>query len=398
MKSLKDAQVAGKTVFVRVDFNVPMDNDGNITDDRRIRSTLPTIQWLLDQGAAVVLASHLGRPKGHDPKYSLKQLHNPLSEMLGRDVFFVEECVGPQALHVCKNLEPGDVALLENLRFYEEEAQGNPEFAAELSWTAQVYVNDAFGTAHRPHASVSVLPTYFPKDKYAGFLLSAEIENAERVLNRAEKPYFAVIGGAKVADKIPLLEKLLPRLSGLVVGGGMAFTFLKARGKPIGDSLCEDDHIEAAQRIMLRAQERSIPVILPVDVVVAPSIDQPEKAQTIDVADLKPGMMALDIGPKTVALIEEKLASAKTVLWNGPMGVFEQEAFADGTKGIAEVLSRLRAGGTFVLVGGGDTANAVDKLSHADNFSFVSTGGGALLEYLEGKTLPGIAALKQSAE
>lgn len=394
MKLLTEAQVEGKIVLVRVDFNVPLDAEGRITDDRRIRAALPTINWLLEHGAAVVLMSHFGRPKGPDAKNSLRHLHNPLSEMLGRDVLFVEDCVGPKALHICKNVEPGDVVLLENLRFHDEETAGDPEFAAELSWNGQVFVNDAFGAAHRPHASVSVIAQYYPKDKYAGFLLAAEVENAARVLDKAEKPFFAVLGGAKVSDKIPVLENLLDRLDGLAIGGGMAYTFLKAEGKAIGRSLCENDCLDAARRILDRARERGVRVVLPVDVVASSAIDRPEAARTVALSDLSADEMGLDVGPQTLAAIREAVAEAKTILWNGPVGVFEQDAFAGGTRGVAEILAEAKQRGAYVLIGGGDTAAAVDQLSNPEHFSFVSTGGGALLEYLEGRELPGIAALK----
>lgn len=394
MKRLHEAHVDGKTVLVRVDFNVPLDADGRITDDRRMREALPTLRWLLEHGAAVVVCSHLGRPKGHDPKLSLKQLHNPLSELLDRDVLFVEDCIGPKALHICKNIDPGDVVLLENLRFHPEEEQGDAEFAAQLAWSGSVFVNDAFGAAHRPHASISVIGQYFPKEKYAGLLLAAEVDNAERVLNQAIAPYIAILGGAKVADKLPVLENLLERVEGLFIGGGMAYTFLKAQGIPIGRSLCEDNQLDAARRILDRAQARVVRVVLPVDVVVAPAIDRPDAARTVAADQIPADEMGLDIGPQTVAALAELLTGARTVLWNGPVGVFEEAAFAAGTQGVAEALARACAAGTYVLIGGGDTAAAVDQLSNPDLFSFVSTGGGALLEYLEGRELPGLTALK----
>ncbi len=393
MKRLHEAKVSGKTVLVRVDFNVPLDAEGRITDDRRIRQTLPTLNWLLEQGAAVVVCSHLGRPKGHDPKLSLKHLHNPLSDLLGRDVLFVDDCIGPKALHICKNIDPGDVVLLENLRFHPEEEQGDAEFAAQLAWNGSVYVNDAFGAAHRPHASISVIAQYFPKEKYAGLLMAAEVDNAERVLGGSKSPYIAVLGGAKVADKIPVLQNLIERLDGLFIGGGMAYTFLKAQGVAIGRSLCEDDRLEAARRILDRAAARGIPVLLPRDVVVAEAIDRPETARTVPVDSIPTDAMGLDIGPQTVEALAELLSGAQTVLWNGPVGVFEQAAFAQGTAGVAAALARACASGAYVLIGGGDTAAAIDQLSDPSLFSYVSTGGGALLEYLEGRELPGLAAL-----
>ena len=389
LPSLRTAQLEGRRAFVRVDFNVPI-SEGYITDDRRIRAALPTIRHLLAQKAAVLLCSHLGRPKGGqpDPQYSLRPVQQHLSALLGRPVHWIEQLEEPFPL------QPGEVYLLENIRFFPGETQNNPELAQKLAAWVEVYVNDAFGSVHRAHASVDALPRLL-REKYAGFLVEAEWENAQRVLTHIERPYLVVVGGAKVSDKLPLLQHLLPKLDRLLIGGGMSYTFLKAQGLPIGRSLCEEEQVDFARALLQEAEALGKKVLLPLDSVAATEFraDSPARTFSHEPGAFPEEYMGLDIGPTTIEAARTFIAGSRTILWNGPMGVFEWEAFRTGTVRIAQLLATETQKGAYTLVGGGDTASAAQVAEVAHQLSFISTGGGALLEMLAGKTLPGIAAL-----
>ena len=391
-KTVQDIDVQGKRVLVRVDFNVPLDKKtGQITDDTRIRAALPTIEYLIDHKAIVILMSHLGRPDGKVvPGLSLKPAAERLSELLKKPVQFVPDTIGPQVEQAVKNAQPGDVILLENLRFYPEEEKNDPEFAKKLASLADVYVDDAFGAVHRAHASIHAIAQYLPA--VSGFLLDREIDFLTRVTANPEHPFVAIIGGSKISTKIDVLQNLLPQVDRLLIGGGMANTFLKAQGKQVGKSLVENDKVDEAKQMLSQFANK---ILLPVDAVVAPSLDQSGAAQrkTVSVDDVPADMMIVDIGPQTIAEFKQDLAGAKTVLWNGPMGVFEVPEFGEGTRGVAEALAAL-AGKATTVVGGGDSVAAIEQLGLAEKFSHVSTGGGASLEFLEGKQLPGIAVLQ----
>lgn len=395
MKNIQNAELLNKRVFVRVDFNVPLNEQYQVTDDRRIRAAIPTIQTLIDKRAIVILASHLGRPKkGFEEKYSLKHILPVLNELLKQEVHFAKDCIGADTLQQIRNLKPGEVILLENLRFYPEEEKGDIEFSKKLAELADVYVNDAFGTAHRAHASTAVMAQFFT-EKYAGFLLEAEVTNANRVLNNIQKPYTAIVGGAKVSDKILIIQNLIQKVDNLLIGGGMAFTFLKALGYSIGKSLCEDERLEAAREILNKAKELSVNILLPVDIVAAKEFKEDAEYSVVDIQSIPSESMGLDIGSQTVDVYGKVILASKTILWNGPMGVFEMENFAKGTFAIAELVAKAtQENGAYSLIGGGDSAAAIEKSGLADKVSYVSTGGGALLEYLEGKVLPGIASLE----
>jgi phosphoglycerate kinase len=393
MKTIDRGRFADKKVLVRVDFNVPLDDDYVITDDRRIRAALPTLHKILNDGGAVILVSHLGRPKKKEFKYSLRHVHHRLAELLDRSVLFCSAPVGSEELaQFCDSLVPGDVALLENIRFHPGEEAGDEKLAEDLAKLADVYVNDAFGTAHRAHASTTLVARKF-QEKYAGYLMAAEVENAKRVMNDVRRPFGVVVGGAKVSDKIGVLKNWVETADVLVVGGGMAFTFIRALGGKVGKSLFEADKTETARQILARAQERGIRLILPQDVVAAAAPDDETGAFVCPADQIPDERMGLDVGPKTVEAATAALLTCKTILWNGPVGVFERPAFAGGTLGILDALAQATKTGTYTLVGGGDSAAAVEKFGRAHDVSFVSTGGGALLEYLEFQTLPGIEAL-----
>jgi phosphoglycerate kinase len=384
-KTLRDLEVQGKRVLVRVDFNVPM-QDGQITDDRRIRESLPTIQYLLERGAKVILMSHLGRPKGKpDPQYSLRPVAERLSELLGRPVRFLEDCVGEAVEQAVQAMAPGEVVLLENLRFHPEEEANDDGFARALARLGDLYVNDAFGSAHRAHASTEGVAHYLPA--VAGFLMEKELRYLGSVLTQPERPFVAILGGAKVHDKIGVIQNLLPKVDRLLIGGGMAFTFLKAQGYEIGRSLLDSDSLEFARRVLQEAGQK---IVLPVDVVVAPSPEAETQAQVVPVDQIPPDQMGLDIGPQTVARFREIVRLARTIVWNGPLGLFERAAFAEGTRGVLQAVAESSA--TSIL-GGGDTAAAAEQLGFADRITHISTGGGAALEFLEGRTLPGVAVL-----
>ena len=409
MSKFTDYNFKGLKALVRVDFNVPLDANFNITDDNRMAATIPTIKKILADGGSVILMSHFGRPKdGPTDKYSLKHLVKHLYELLnsndagsssghgGVKVFFADDCIGEQAYMTASMLRPGEVLLLENLRFYKEEEKGDEAFAEKLSKLGDVYVNDAFGTAHRAHASTAVIAKYFVADKKLfGLLMEGEVMSAEKVLHHSEKPFTAIIGGAKVSDKILIIENLLERTTDIIIGGGMAYTFLKARGGKIGNSLCEDDRLQTALDILEKAKQKNVSIHLPEDSVIADKFDAAANTEVRPSDAIPDGWMGLDIGPKAIGIFSEVINNSKTILWNGPMGVFEMEKFQEGTKSIALAVAAATAKGAFSLVGGGDSVAAVNKFELADKVSYVSTGGGAMLEYFEGKVLPGIAAIKE---
>jgi len=402
MSKFSNYNFAGKKALVRVDFNVPLDDKFNITDDTRITATIPTIKKILADGGSAILMSHLGRPKdGPTDKYSLKHLVNHLHELLNREgsnsikVFFADDCIGEQAIITANMLLPGEVLLLENLRFYKEEEKGDEAFAEKLSKLGDVYVNDAFGTAHRAHASTAVIAKFFsPGERMFGLLMEGEVMSAEKVLHEAEKPFTAIIGGAKVSDKILIIENLLERATDIIIGGGMAYTFIKARGGKIGKSLCEDDRLETALDILEKAKQKNVSIHLPEDSVIADKFAADANTEIRPSDAITDGWMGLDIGAKAVGIFSEVIRNSKTILWNGPMGVFEMEKFQNGTKSVALAVADATAKGAFSLVGGGDSVAAVNQFNLADKVSYVSTGGGAMLEYFEGKVLPGIAAIK----
>ncbi|MDI9639489.1 phosphoglycerate kinase [Kamptonema cortianum] len=384
-KTVRDIPVSGKKVLVRCDFNVPLE-DGKITDDNRIVAAMPTINYLREQGASVILCSHLGRPKGGpDPQFSLAPVAERLSDIIGRSVPLLPDCIGPNVVAQCASLSPGDVVLLENLRFHPEEEKNDESFARSLAGLAEIFVNDAFGTAHRAHASTEGVAHYLPA--VAGFLIEKEIEFLGRALDDPAKPFVAVMGGAKVSDKIQVIESLLPKIDRLLIGGGMAFTFIKAQGKEIGKSLLDADHLDYAKSLM---EAQGSKIVLPLDFVCAPEFSANAPATVYRWDSLPADQMGLDIGPETAEEFRKIVAEPGTVIWNGPMGVFEMEAFAEGTREVARGMAESQA---ITIVGGGDSAAAVEKFGFADRVSHVSTGGGASLEFLEGKELPGIAAL-----
>lgn len=383
--SIRDFDFSGKKVLVRCDFNVPLEN-GQITDDRRISEAIPTIQFLVEKGAAVILCSHLGRPKGGPaPEFSLKPVATRLSSLLYKEVKLLPDCVGAEVEAACSDLKPGDVVLLENVRFHSEEEKNDPAFAQQLAKLADFYVNDAFGTAHRAHASTAGVADYLPSA--AGFLIDKEIEFLGKAVNDPKRPLVAVMGGSKVHDKIALIDNMLPKVDHLLIGGGMVFTFLKAQGKEIGKSLLDAESVEYAAGLL---KENPTKIVLPTDVVVAPEFKADAPATTVTTDNIPSDQLGLDIGPDSATAFAKVIAEAGTVIWNGPMGVFEMDAFANGTKAVAKAMADSQA---LTIVGGGDSAAAVEKFGYADNMSHVSTGGGASLEFLEGKQLPGIAAL-----
>lgn len=388
-KTIEDIEVAGKKVLVRCDFNVPLDENKNITDENRLIGALPTIKYLIDHKAKVILCSHLGRPKGEfNPKFSLAPVAKRLSELLGQEVKMADDVIGDSAKTLASSLKDGEVMLLENVRFHKEEEKNDPEFAKALASLAEVYVNDAFGTAHRAHASTAGVANYLPA--VCGYLIKKEIEIMGKALSNPERPFVAILGGAKVSDKIGVIENLLDKVDYLIIGGGMAYTFLKAKGYEIGTSICEDEKIELATNIMEKAQQKGVELLLPVETVVAKEFSADSEPVVVPSDKIPADMMGMDIGPKTIELFSEVVKKAKTVIWNGPMGVFEFPKFAVGTKAIAKALAETDA---VTIIGGGDSAAAVAQLGFADKMTHISTGGGASLEYLEGIELPGIAAL-----
>jgi phosphoglycerate kinase len=388
-KTVKDVDVRDKRVLVRVDFNVPQDPSGAISDDTRIRAALPTLQYLLENGARVILMSHLGRPEGVDDKWRLDPVAARLTELLGQPVKKVNDCIGAEVEAAAQAVGPGQVLLLENVRFHPEEEKNDPEFAQKLASLGDLFVNDAFGTAHRAHASTEGVAHHLPA--VAGFLLGKELDVLGGVLTSPERPFVSILGGAKVKDKIGVIRNLLPQVDTLILGGGMAYTFLKAQGLEIGNSLLDSKHLEQAGKTL--AGEGGEKVQLPTDVIVADHFQNPTRSETVDTSAIPGDMEGVDIGPRTIAAYQEILRSAKTVIWNGPMGVFEHPQFAGGTRAIAETLAEVAESGASVIIGGGDSAAAVEQMGFADRMTHISTGGGASLEFLEGKTLPGVAAL-----
>ena len=394
MKTVDSYNFKGKKALVRVDFNVPLDSDFTITDDTRIKATIPTVMKIVDDGGSAILMSHLGRPKdGPTDKYSLKHLLPALKEAFGREVKFADDCIGQSATDMAASLQPGEILLLENLRFYKEEEKGDKAFAEKLSKLGHVWVNDAFGTAHRAHASTAVIGQFFD-DRVAGYVMQAELENAKKILDEAERPFTAIMGGAKISDKILIIEKLLDRVDNLIIGGGMTYTFTKAQGGQIGSSLLEADKQDLALELLKKAEEKGVKIYMPLDNLCADSFSNDANRQTVATGHIPDGWQGLDIGPESVEQFTDVILKSKTILWNGPMGVFEFENFAHGTNAIAEaVVKATEENGAFSLIGGGDSASAVNQAGYGDRVSYVSTGGGALLEYMEGKTLPGVAAL-----
>ena len=390
-KTVKDIDVNAKKVLVRCDFNVPIDSEtGKITDNRRIRAALPTIQYLLDHNAKVILCSHLGRPKGEfNLKYSLKPVAEELSKLLNKDVKLAKDVIGESAKELTSNMKEGDIVLLENVRFHKEEEQNDPEYSKALASMAEIYVNDAFGTAHRAHSSTTGVADYLPA--VSGFLIEKELEFLGGALENPKHPFVAILGGAKVSDKIGVIENLLDNVDTLIIGGGMAYTFYKAQGHHIGTSICEEDKLDLAKSILEKAQEKGVKLLLPVDNHVSSEYSNNGEEKMVDSTEIPDGFMGLDIGPKTIEKFEEAVKDAKTVVWNGPLGVCEFDKFATGTKAVATMLSKLDA---ITIIGGGDSAAAIEKLGLADKMTHISTGGGASLEFLEGKTLPGIACLQ----
>ncbi|WP_338875958.1 phosphoglycerate kinase [Spirosoma sp. SC4-14] len=395
MKTVDSYNFAGKKALVRVDFNVPLDKEFNITDDTRIKATIPTVMKIVNDGGSAILMSHLGRPKGGpEEKYSLKHILPALKEAFGREVKFADDCIGQSAIDLAASLQPGEILLLENLRFYKEEEKGDVEFAKKLASLGDVWVNDAFGTAHRAHASTAVMGQFFD-DRVAGYVMQAELDNAKKVLEEAERPFTAIMGGAKISDKILIIEKLLDKVDNLIIGGGMTYTFTKAQGGKIGKSLLEADKQELALELLKKADEKGVKIYMPVDNLCADSFSNDANRQVVATGEIPDDWEGLDIGPETVKLFSDVVLSSKTILWNGPMGVFEFPNFAIGTNAIAEaVVKATEENGAFSLIGGGDSASAVNQAGYGDRVSYVSTGGGALLEYMEGKVLPGVAALE----
>ena len=398
MSKFSNHDFKNEKALIRVDFNVPLDGQFIISDDTRMRAAVPTIKKILDDGGSVILMSHFGRPKdGPSEKYSLKHLVNHLQELLGNaKILFTNDCIGEDAIQRSKDLNPGEVLLLENLRFYKEEEKGDEAFAEKLSKLGDVYVNDAFGTAHRAHASTAVIAKFFPGDKKMfGFLMESEVASAEKILHNSEKPFLAIIGGAKVSDKILIIENLLERATDIIIGGGMAYTFMKAMGGKIGNSLCEDDRLDKANELLEKAKQKGVCIHLPADSIIADKFDAAANISGALSNNIPDGWMGLDIGEMACETFKKVIHHSKTILWNGPMGVFEMKKFQHGTKTVAEAVADATQEGAYSLVGGGDSVAAVNQFNLADKVSYVSTGGGALLEYFEGKELPGIKAINE---
>ena len=393
MKTIYDFNFENKKALIRVDFNVPLNENFEVKDSTRILSAKPTIIKILEDGGSCVLMSHLGRPKGIQEKFSLRHIVDTVEDVIGVEVIFVDNCVGEEVEEAVKKLEPGQIILLENLRFHPEEKEGEINFAKQLSRLGDIYVNDAFGTAHRAHASTTIVAQFFPKLKCFGILLAKEIECINKVMETGEKPITAILGGAKVSSKITIIKNILDKVDHIIIGGGMTFTFIKSQGGHIGNSLVEDDKLELAKEILSKAKAKNVQIHLPVDAVVADAFSNEANTQIVAINEIPNGWMGLDIGPETETKFAEVIANSKTILWNGPLGVFEMETFAKGTKALGNAIAQATKRGAFSLVGGGDSVAAVKQFGFQDKVSYVSTGGGAMLESLEGKTLPGIAAI-----
>jgi phosphoglycerate kinase len=393
MKTLNNFNFNQKKAIIRVDFNVPLDENFNVTDATRIEAAKPTITKILQDGGSVILMSHLGRPKGIEAKYSLQHIVAKTEEILGQKVHFASDCIGEVAENAAQNLQAGEILLLENLRFYTEEENGDVAFAEKLAQLGDIYVNDAFGTAHRAHASTTIIAQFFNEAKCFGYLLAKEIESIEKVLKISEKPVVAILGGSKVSSKITVIENILDKVNHMIIGGGMTFTFVKALGGNIGNSICEDDKMELAIEILKQAKEKGVQIHIPIDVVAADAFSNEANTQIVDVKQIPEGWQGLDAGPKTLEIFRRIILDSKTILWNGPLGVFEMEKFANGTIKLGDFIAESTANGAFSLVGGGDSVAAVKQFGFEPKMSYVSTGGGAMLEMLEGRTLPGIAAI-----
>ncbi|MCL7762307.1 phosphoglycerate kinase [Polaribacter sp. Z014] len=393
MKTLKDFNFKNKKALIRVDFNVPLNDKFEVTDATRIQAAKSTIIDILEQEGSCILMSHLGRPKGFQDEFSLGHIVDTATEILGVKVKFVADCIGDKVEEAVANLQSGEILLLENLRFYEEEKKGDVAFAEKLSKFGDIYVNDAFGTAHRAHASTTIIAQFFPENKCFGNLLAREIESIDKVLNNSEKPVLAILGGAKVSSKITVIENILDKVDHLIIGGGMSFTFIKAQGGKIGNSICEDDKMELALDILKQAKEKGVEVHIPVDVIAADDFSNDANTQICDINAIPDGWEGVDAGPKSQAIFDTVVNKCKTILWNGPLGVFEMASFAGGTIALGHSIDKATKNGAFSLVGGGDSVAAVKQFGFADKVSYVSTGGGAMLEMLEGKTLPGIEAI-----
>lgn len=394
MKTVNDFNFNGKKALIRVDFNVPQDENLKVTDNTRIVSAKPTIDKILKDGGSVILMTHLGRPKGQvTDKYSLKHIVDEVSKVLGVPVKFVDECVGPKAEKAAAELKPGEVLLLENLRFHNEEEKGDEGFAKELAKLGDIYVNDAFGTAHRAHASTAIIAKFFPSNKCFGLLMAKELDAIQKVLKTGEKPVTAILGGSKVSSKITIIENILPVVDNLIIGGGMTYTFIKAQGGKIGNSICEDDKQELALDILKKAKEKGVKVYLPEDSIIGDDFSNDANRKVVDTNNIPDGWEGLDVGPKTIKTFSDVILASKTILWNGPLGVFEMPNFAVGTKAIGDAIGEATKNGAFSLVGGGDSVAFVKQNNYTDKVSYVSTGGGAMLESLEGRELPGVAAI-----
>jgi phosphoglycerate kinase len=393
MKTLNDFNFKNKKALIRVDFNVPLNEKFEVTDATRIVSAKPTITKILEDGGSCILMSHLGRPKGVQDEFSLRHIVSEVENILGIEVKFVSECVGEKAESATENLQPGEVLLLENLRFHKEEEAGDKAFSEKLAKLGDIYVNDAFGTAHRAHASTTIIADFFPQNKCFGYLLAQEIESIDKVMKTGEKPVLAVLGGSKISSKITIIENILDKVDHLIIGGGMSFTFIKAQGGKIGNSICEDDKMDLALDILKQAKSKNVQVHIPVDVVAADAFSNDANTQVVNINDIPDGWEGVDAGPKSRELFHDVVMKCKTILWNGPLGVFEMESFSKGTIALGDSIAESTKNGAFSLVGGGDSVAAVKQFGFEDKVSYVSTGGGAMLESLEGKTLPGIAAI-----
>ena len=393
MAFIEQTNFKGRKAVIRVDFNVPLDSSYNVTDDTRIRAAKPTIMKVLEDGGSCILMSHLGRPVEKENKFSLKHIVSKVEEIIGVNIIFSEDCIGDKTNKTAESLLPGQVMLLENLRFYKEETQGDYGFAKALGALGDFYINDAFGTAHRAHASTTVIAEFFPNDKCFGYLLAKEIESLEKVMSKGEKPVLAILGGAKVSSKITIIENILDKIDHLIIGGGMSFTFVSAKGGLVGDSICETDKQELALEILKGAAEKNVKVHLPVDVLAANDFNNSAQTKIIEIDNIPRGWQGLDCGPKSKAIFHDVVLSCKTILWNGPLGVFEMDTFSTGTVALGKSIAQATQKGAFSLVGGGDSVAAVKKFYFDKSVSYVSTGGGAMLESLEGKVLPGIAAI-----
>ncbi len=396
MKTIDNYDFTGKKAIIRVDFNVPINEKLEVADDTRIKAALPTIKKILSSGGATILMSHLGRPKGeYEEKFSLKNVVPRLSEVLETEVKFAKDCIVDETSKIVNELKPGDVLLLENLRFHKEEKSGEETFAKKLADLADVYVNDAFGTAHRAHASTTIIAKFFPEEKMFGYLIGNELKSMDKVLHQPEKPFTAIMGGAKVSDKIEVIENLLDKVDNLIIGGGMTYTFIKARGGKIGASLVEEDKLDMANDLIKKAEAKNVKLYLPVDNVIADKFENDAKTDETPVDEVPDGWMGLDIGQKTIEGFSEVIKHSETILWNGPMGVFEMPSFQNGTETIARIIAEATEKGAYSLIGGGDSVAAINKYNLKDKVSYVSTGGGAMLEYIEGKELPGVKAIRE---